>query len=147
MDKGSEVGWQFSIQCALREKYAPDVDPDVYPAAVQGLVSLVISNNLRPQRGKEMPSGHIPSDAMEHPELLAGKSCLISVPKEAVQDLRVLLMEEVGAKENFTRWVSDEFQALADAAYVEIGSPSITFDNSWDVFKLIAAYLEDVLFA
>ncbi|KAJ7577390.1 hypothetical protein C8J56DRAFT_798931 [Mycena floridula] len=223
-DKGSEVGWQFSIQCALRysyvifdlaqfkfpnsEKYAPDVDPDVYPAAVQvksvhdtiiegfwhwfrdksghnikemllygkhehifderidfhtdlfhWLFPTIVQrevdefrhwwneHRVRPQPGKEMPSGHIPSDAMEHPELLAGKSCLISVPKEAVQDLRVLLTEEVGAKENFTRWVSDEFQALADAAYVEIGSPSITFDNSWDVFKLMAAYLEDVLFA
>ncbi|KAJ6620215.1 hypothetical protein B0H10DRAFT_1946268 [Mycena sp. CBHHK59/15] len=29
-DKGSEIGWQFAIQDALRHAFAPDVDPDVY---------------------------------------------------------------------------------------------------------------------
>ncbi|KAG6815251.1 hypothetical protein H0H93_010452 [Arthromyces matolae] len=34
LDKGSEIGWQFSIQEALRDLFAPDVDSDVVPPCV-----------------------------------------------------------------------------------------------------------------
>ncbi|KAK7029309.1 hypothetical protein R3P38DRAFT_3394433 [Favolaschia claudopus] len=32
-DKGSETGWQYAIQVAIRDAFAPDIDPGVYPAA------------------------------------------------------------------------------------------------------------------
>ncbi|KAJ7775270.1 hypothetical protein B0H16DRAFT_1449904 [Mycena metata] len=31
MDKGSEIGWQYAIQDALRHTFAPDIKPEVYP--------------------------------------------------------------------------------------------------------------------
>ncbi|KAJ7867826.1 hypothetical protein B0H13DRAFT_2351762 [Mycena leptocephala] len=31
MDKGSEIGWQYAIQDALRHTFAPDIDPEIYP--------------------------------------------------------------------------------------------------------------------
>lgn len=30
LDKGSEIGWQVAFQVALREAFAPQIDPDVY---------------------------------------------------------------------------------------------------------------------
>nr|GAT48120.1 predicted protein [Mycena chlorophos] len=30
-DKGSEVGWMYAFMAALREVYAPDIDPSLYP--------------------------------------------------------------------------------------------------------------------
>ncbi|KAJ6473886.1 hypothetical protein C8R45DRAFT_1103556 [Mycena sanguinolenta] len=31
MDKGSEIGWQYAIQDAFRNAFAPDIDVEVYP--------------------------------------------------------------------------------------------------------------------
>ncbi|KAJ7814946.1 hypothetical protein B0H14DRAFT_3090047 [Mycena olivaceomarginata] len=32
-DRGSETGWQYAIQTAIREAFAPDIDPKIYPCA------------------------------------------------------------------------------------------------------------------
>ncbi|KAF9069298.1 hypothetical protein BDP27DRAFT_1383233 [Rhodocollybia butyracea] len=148
MDKGSEVGWQYTLQCVLREMHAPHIDPRTYPPAVQmksvhhttiegfwkwllekkglnikdhilrGKTEHIFSDIasfhidlfhwifpplvqealdefgfwwnehcVRRQPEKIMPSGHIPADALEHPELYNGLNCLIKVPMESVNEL------------------------------------------------------------
>ncbi|KAJ6600292.1 hypothetical protein DFH09DRAFT_1271197 [Mycena vulgaris] len=144
-DKGSETGWQYAIQTAIREAFAPDIDPAVYPSAAflksihntvietfwrwlrengvstsgniffvartnrfmlqrlpfiahQGSVQLDLppiiqslldefrthwnQHTIRAQPEKEMPSGHAPADAFEHPGLFGGLDCGIQVPKK-----------------------------------------------------------------
>lgn len=85
-----------------------------------------------------MPSGHVPADAIEHPELLGGLSCHIPVPKHIVQDLRDLLTEEVGPYGQFLTWVDDDFAAAAKQVYQELGQPEITLASAWDVFRDMA---------
>ncbi|KAJ7837937.1 hypothetical protein B0H13DRAFT_2239812 [Mycena leptocephala] len=85
---------------------------------------------IRTQSEKDMPSGHAPADALKHPALFGGK---IQVPKEAIQEFRDALTEEVGPRESFLSWVSPEFDQLAK---------EITLENAWDVFRDISAKME-----
>ncbi|KAJ7815603.1 hypothetical protein B0H13DRAFT_1532784, partial [Mycena leptocephala] len=61
---------------------------------------------IRTQSEKDMPSGHAPADALKHPALSGGIDCSIRVPKEAIQEFRDALTEEVGPGESFLAWVS-----------------------------------------
>ncbi|KAJ6533913.1 hypothetical protein DFH09DRAFT_932519 [Mycena vulgaris] len=128
MDKGSEIGWQYAIQDALRHAFAPDIDPEIYlicriiksvhntiiegfwhwfkgkkglnlktlilvgkqeqifSAEVEFHLSLFYwifvpllqaeldefrlywnHHRVRTQPDKNMPSGHVPYDALDHP--------------------------------------------------------------------------------
>ncbi|KAJ6598518.1 hypothetical protein B0H10DRAFT_2167613 [Mycena sp. CBHHK59/15] len=48
------------------------------------------------QPDKNMPSGHVPADVLEHPEIYGGINCLIKVPRDTLDDLRAFITEEVG---------------------------------------------------
>jgi hypothetical protein len=95
-------------------------------------------HRIRAQPEKNMPSGHVPADAIEHPELLGGLSCLIPVPKHIVQDLRDLLAEEVGPYGQFLKWVDDDFADAAEQVYRALGRPELTLATAWDVFHKMA---------
>ena len=41
-----------------------------------------------------MPSGHVPVDALVHPELLGGLDCLISVPAPIIWELHQFMDED-----------------------------------------------------
>ncbi|KAJ7708008.1 hypothetical protein B0H14DRAFT_3119448 [Mycena olivaceomarginata] len=99
---------------------------------------------VRSQPNKNMPSGHVPADALKHPELFGGINCFIKVPKETLADLRVFLTEEVGPRNEHLQWVDDEFAAIAEAVHKSIGSPHITLTNSWDVFRKMSAGIENL---
>lgn len=85
-----------------------------------------------------MPSGHIPVDALRHPSLHGGRSCLIQIPEDALAEMRSVLSEEVGMRSEHLSWYSREFGDAASAAYEALGSPSISLGNSWEVFTTMA---------
>ncbi|KAJ6507923.1 hypothetical protein C8R47DRAFT_62272 [Mycena vitilis] len=204
-DKGSETGWLYALQTALREKFAPEIDLDVYPshAFVKSVHNTIIEafwrwlheklgfqlkdlilrgqvdhifnahvpfhrdlfnwifpplvqaeldefrvywnqHRIRDQPKKNMPSGHVPADALEHPEFFGGINCLIKVPPETVQDLRSFLTEEVGPRDEHLAWVSTEFAAIADAVHESLGHPKITLENSWSIFGLMSSGIEEL---
>ncbi|KAJ7170403.1 hypothetical protein C8R43DRAFT_1152952 [Mycena crocata] len=178
MDKGSEIGWLCAIQTALREQFAPNVDPEVYPpiACIKSIHNTIIEafwrwlhhkcgmnlkdhilrgkvehifdpnvafhkdlfnwifpplvqaelddfqiywnqHRIRPQANKRMPSGHVPADALEHPEIFGGINCFVKVPQDTIKDLRAFLTEEVGPREEHLSWVSAEFAAVVEEVY------------------------------
>jgi hypothetical protein len=100
-------------------------------------------HRVRFQADKNMPSGHIPDDALEHPQFHGGLKCLIPVPKEALDEIRSYLTEEVGPREAHLSWYSYEFSASAQDAYEAVGSPEISLNTAWDVFYDISNILEN----
>jgi hypothetical protein len=99
-------------------------------------------HRVRHQPDKNMPSGHVPDDALEHPQMFGGLNCIIPIPKEAVNELRAYLTEEVGPRETHLSWYTDEFAATAEAAYQSIGCPAYTLDTAWVVFGAMSDALE-----
>jgi hypothetical protein len=79
----------------------------------------------------------------QRPEEWGGLNCRIDVPSEVVQALRHIITEDVGSREDHLSWCTSEFQARADAAYAELGYPELTFEKSWDVFRMMVTMLED----
>ncbi|KAJ3818167.1 hypothetical protein F5880DRAFT_1511191 [Lentinula raphanica] len=98
------------------------------------------NHRIRIQNNKLMPSGHVPSFALEYPSALKGIDCQIKIPKEVIEQLRKFLEEEthVSRQECF-RWYTEEFGEDASAAWQTIGKPSINLDTAWDVFSQIAS--------
>ena len=90
-----------------------------------------------------MPSGHVPSHAMDYPELFGGLDCRIKIPPEAIADLREQLEAEEGPRSDFQAWpgLTAEFNLRASEVYVAIGEPSIKLTNAWDVFVQMAMEL------
>ncbi|KAF7329564.1 hypothetical protein MKEN_00219300 [Mycena kentingensis (nom. inval.)] len=200
-DKGSEVGWMYTFMSVLREIYAPDIDPNMFPfhvliksihnTIIEGfwrqlkeklglnlkdwllrgkleflfnthnpvheplfywvfapVIQLELDNfmvwwnnhRVRHQHEKIMPSGHVPSHAMQFPELFGALDCRIKVPREAVALLREQLTEEEGSREQFQSWpgLTAEFNILATEVYENIGAPELNLESSWDVFTVMA---------
>ena len=89
-----------------------------------------------------MPSGHVPAHAMDYPSQYGGIDCRIEIPKEAVSQLRQLLVEDTGkTRDDCFQWYSDEFAVWAQLAFEEIGQPNLTLDSAWHVFKRMALML------
>ncbi|KAJ6525586.1 hypothetical protein B0H10DRAFT_1864030 [Mycena sp. CBHHK59/15] len=196
MDKGSEIGWQYAIQDALRHAFAPEIDPEVYPVCrliksvhntvieafwrwlkekmglnlkaiiLVGKAERIFSPNVefhlplfywifipllqaqleefrlwwnhhrvRTQKDKNMPSGHVPSDAFDHPQNFGGLDCRIPVPKAAVDDLREMVTEDVGSRDAHLSWFTTEFDKLAETIYAQIGKPTLSLQTAWEVFQ------------
>lgn len=89
-----------------------------------------------------MPSGHVPDDALEHPHMFGGVKCLTPIPKEAIDELRTYLTEEVGSRETCLSWYTNEFAAMAAAAYQSIGKPAYSLDTAWPTFSAMSDALE-----
>ena len=63
---------------------------------------------------------------------------------EVFAEIWAYLTEEVGPRKQFLCWVTPEFDTLAKKAYEGLGSPEITLNSSWDVFKQMCDVLEHV---
>ncbi|KAJ7659812.1 hypothetical protein DFH06DRAFT_1130567 [Mycena polygramma] len=148
-DKGSEIGWQYAIQDALR------VIKSVHNTIIEGfwrwlkekmglnLKSIILvgkeerifnanvdfhlplfywifvpllqarldefrlwwnHHRVRTQPEKNMPSGHVPLDAFDHPQNYGGLDCRIPVPQAAVDELREMVTEDVGPRDAHLSW-------------------------------------------
>jgi len=99
-------------------------------------------HRVRSQPNKDMPSGHVPLHALRHPQMYAGIDCLIKVPRESIDEMRRILEEEVGSREENLGWVSNEFAILADKTYSGLNLPKITLVNAWEIFQTMSDALE-----
>lgn len=100
------------------------------------------NHRVRTQAKKDMPSGHVPSFALQYPSQLNGVDCRIEVPKEAVTQLREILEEDTGmSREECFRWYSDEFAQTALTTWESIGKPAVSLDNAWDVFAQMSSLI------
>jgi len=82
-----------------------------------------------------MPSGHVPMNAFQNPAEFFGTQCKIPVPLEAVQEMRALVVEETGPRED---WIGVDFRKSVDDAYSQLGSPVITLENAWEIFTALS---------
>ena len=73
---------------------------------------------------------NVPMNTVSNPAEFLGTQCKIPVPLEVVQEMRSLVTEETGPREH---WISDNFRKIADDTHMEIGSPALTLENSWEV--------------
>ena len=114
----------------------------VFPPLVQAKLDefKVYWNNhrIRKQKNKAMPSGHVPMNAFCNPAEFLGVQCKISIPSEAVQEMRALVVEETGVRE---QWIGDNFAKIAAEAYMQIGSPGLTLENAWEVFTAMSDFI------
>ncbi|KAJ7895785.1 hypothetical protein B0H13DRAFT_2234542 [Mycena leptocephala] len=101
-------------------------------------------HQIRSQPNKNMPSGHVPADALKYPELYGGINCFIKLPKETIAELRQFLTEEVGPRSEHLDWVDAEFAALAESVRKSLGSPQITLTNNWEIFRKMSAFIENL---
>ncbi|KAF7288886.1 hypothetical protein MIND_01404500 [Mycena indigotica] len=141
VDKGSEIGWMLAIQDSLRHLFNWTFPP-LIQAELDEFQQYWNSHTVRFQKEKLMPSGHVPSDAREHPEAYGGIDCFIQVPRATVNELRETLSEEVGPREQHLEWVSPSFDVFATLVYNSIGKPLLTLENSWKVFSDMASKME-----
>ncbi|KAK7001159.1 hypothetical protein R3P38DRAFT_2559437 [Favolaschia claudopus] len=102
-------------------------------------------HRVRFQHDKNMPSGHIPAHAFEHPTHFAGVDCRIRVPQAAVDELREYLTEDVGPRDSHLRWpgLTLELEQTVQTAWEDIGSPKISMESAWDVFRMISNVLDN----
>ncbi|KAJ7856075.1 hypothetical protein B0H14DRAFT_2352896, partial [Mycena olivaceomarginata] len=206
MDKGSEIGWQYAIQDALRHTFAPEIDPEIYPVCrlIKSVHNTIIEafwrwlkeklglnlkamilvgkdqrifsanvefhlplfywifvpllqakleefriwwnhHRVRPQKEKNMPSGHVPADAFDHPQNFGGLDCLIEVPQTAVDDLRNMMTEDVGPRDTHLSWFTAEFDELAENVYKQIRKPTLSLESAWGVFEKILRPMADII--
>jgi hypothetical protein len=102
-------------------------------------------HHVRRQKDKNMPSGHVPSDAFDHPQNFGGLDCRIPVPKTAVDDLRKMLTEDVGPRDTHLSWFEADFGDLAESIYLQIGKPTLSLETAWDVFQQMLEPMANVI--
>ncbi|THH19591.1 hypothetical protein EW146_g1615 [Bondarzewia mesenterica] len=100
-------------------------------------------HRIRSQKDKSMPSGHVPAHAFSVPEQYGGVDCIIPVSPAIIEELRQMVTDDVGPREEHLGWVTKEFSVLASRVYHEVGSPKLTLETSWDVFQRMSDVLSD----
>ncbi|TFK26790.1 hypothetical protein FA15DRAFT_636915 [Coprinopsis marcescibilis] len=102
---------------------------------------------VRYQSTKQMPSSHVPADALKNPQSYDPNAvnCLIPIPQDAQDSCRQMIEAELGPRADYFSWYSTEFDEVARAAHANIGSTPIELENAWDVFNRMAEELKDVL--
>jgi hypothetical protein len=70
-----------------------------------------------------------------------GHDCSIRVNPETVECLRQAYGGEEERKKAY-RFISREFEALADGVYLDLGRPTITLELGWAIFTLMVEKIE-----
>ncbi|KAJ7266195.1 hypothetical protein C8J57DRAFT_1511128 [Mycena rebaudengoi] len=102
-------------------------------------------HRVHSQKDKNMPSGHIPYDTLDHHQNYGGMDCRLPVPQVAVDDLRQMVTKDVGSRDLHLSWYSAEFHVVADQIYFEIGRPTLNVDTAWDVFQAMLEPMASVI--
>ena len=80
-----------------------------------------------------MPSGDSPNQFWTEPEEYNGQRLTIPVPKIAIDAMRADLHK---SREEVMTWPTTvEFDTAAQDVYESLGSPDITKENGWDIFR------------
>ncbi|KAF7321774.1 hypothetical protein MKEN_00699100 [Mycena kentingensis (nom. inval.)] len=130
----------FDITSPLHLALFNWIFPPLIQAALDDFRIYWNHHRIRRQNNKNMPSGHVPSVVMRNPHLYGGINCFVKVPKADIDELRLMLMEEVGPRCDHLSWVDGDFAAAAAGVHTALGAPKITLENAWDVFtKMMSA--------
>ncbi|KAJ7644897.1 hypothetical protein FB45DRAFT_1021639 [Roridomyces roridus] len=110
---------------------------------VQNAVDLFVeywnTHKTRNQRNKALPSGVSPQDVFDKPQNFGLEFGGIEVDREFVRELRKTLPK---SREECYRWVPEEFEVQAVAAYEHLGSPALRITEGWTIFSRMLAILE-----
>ncbi|KAJ7622372.1 hypothetical protein FB45DRAFT_753535, partial [Roridomyces roridus] len=103
---------------------------------VQNAVDLFVeswnTHKTRNQRNKALPSGVSPQDVFDKPQNFGLEFGGIKVDREFVPELRKTLPK---SREECYRWVPEEFEVQAVAAYEHLGSPALRITEGWTIFS------------
>ncbi|KAJ6580935.1 hypothetical protein B0H19DRAFT_928755 [Mycena capillaripes] len=101
------------------------------------------NHKLQKSKGKLNGSGSSPYNMLNNPTsaFATARDCSIRVNPESVYRLREAYGGEE-ARDNAFSFVTREFAAEADAAYVDLGCPKITLPTAWVVFERVVAELQ-----
>ncbi|KAL0061838.1 hypothetical protein AAF712_011280 [Marasmius tenuissimus] len=116
----------------------------LFPKLVQSCLDDFIAYwNTHKIRKQNSPlSGITPTHAMECPEQYGMVSGAIDVPPDLIEELRSRLPD----RNEVFRWVSDDFEIMAGAAYDMIGRPSLVgpaaMKKGWEIFHQMAAVID-----
>lgn len=96
------------------------------------------NHRLKPSKDKLLPSGRSPRHVLISPETVRteARDCSIKVNPEMVHRIREEYGGEKGRDYAF-RFITREFEAEADDAYVDLGKPAISLSSAWDVFTAV----------
>ncbi|KAJ3804980.1 hypothetical protein F5876DRAFT_70192 [Lentinula aff. lateritia] len=90
--------------------------------------------------GKLLPTAHFPNKIFNFPENYGLKHCGVKVDVEVVEYLRQTLGK---SREECLRWVPDEFELQAQAAYEQLGEPELKITSGWTIFCSMLAILKE----
>ena len=68
------------------------------------------------------------------------RDCRVNVRRELISELRDQISGEEGRQQAY-EFVTPEFHAEADEAYIDLGSPPITLVRAWKIFFAIVEVL------
>lgn len=97
------------------------------------------AHRIRKQSAKILPSGGRPDHFYMDPTTYGGQQCLVPVDVDAIDHL----LEQSAEGRSRMRYVDEDFEELAEAAYKDIGSPAIILQNAWFVFRAMIERLSD----
>ncbi|KAJ6609508.1 hypothetical protein B0H10DRAFT_1954517 [Mycena sp. CBHHK59/15] len=100
------------------------------------------NKKTRKQRNRILPSGVAPNVVFDMPANYGLENLAIPVTQEALDELRGLIDTP---REDAFRWVSDEFDEVATAVYIRIGSPKLEALSGWAIFNGMAPLLRGVV--
>ncbi|KZV59667.1 hypothetical protein PENSPDRAFT_694942 [Peniophora sp. CONT] len=100
-------------------------------------------HTIRPQKQKVMPSGDSPNQFWTEPEEYNGQRLTIPVPNIAVRAMRADLLK---TREEVMTWPTTvEFDTVAQDVYETLGSPKITKENGWELFRKMMPRIRESL--
>ncbi|KAJ6573613.1 hypothetical protein B0H10DRAFT_1838283, partial [Mycena sp. CBHHK59/15] len=100
------------------------------------------NKKTRKQRNRILPSGVAPNVVFDMPANYGLENLAIPVTQAALDELRGLIDTP---REDAFRWVSDEFDEVAMAVYIRIGSPKLEALSGWAIFNGMAPLLRGVV--
>ena len=100
------------------------------------------NHTVRRQKNKDLPSGTSPTQIWTCPTHLrpTARDCRVYVRQELIRELRDQIGGEEGHRQAY-EFVTAEFRAQADGAYVAIGSPPIMLGTAWAIFTSVVNVL------
>ena len=101
------------------------------------------NHTVRHQKEKDLPSGTSPNHIWTCPTDMrpTARDCRVNVHRDMIHELRAEIGGEEGRRQAY-QFVTPEFQAVADAAYADLGYPRITLMSAWTVFLAIVDVLQ-----
>ncbi|KAF8324691.1 uncharacterized protein EI90DRAFT_3281949 [Cantharellus anzutake] len=103
---------------------------------IKDVQSKLNAARVRKVQGKKLPSGTSAYDVFTFPDKYGLENCLIPVDVNIVHEMKSAM-----GGDSLLEFVSLEFSQKAIAAYEAIGSPALSMQNAWDVFKLLLSYM------